>query len=100
MRSLKVFLKLKIFAKMNANTNADAGCSAIAFSAWKEITSQTDKNFILSSKTYVFEDKMTKYSSSWLIIYFGVYSSADELIRKTDLQSKFSFCCKWILGIY
>ena len=62
MRSLKVFLKLKNFAKMDANINADAGCSAIVFSASKEITSQTDKNLIiLSSKTYVSEDKMTKY---------------------------------------
>ena len=35
----------------------------------KKIISQTDKYFvILSSKTYGFEDKLTKYESVWLIL--------------------------------
>ena len=39
----------------------------------KEITSQTYWYLvILSSKTYVFEDKMTKYYSIWLVISFCV----------------------------
>ena len=39
----------------------------------KEITSQSDSYLvILSSKTYVFEDKLTKYQSNWLIICFSV----------------------------
>ena len=37
----------------------------------KEIISQADYYLIsLSSKTYVSEDKMTKYQSVWLVIYF------------------------------
>ena len=39
----------------------------------KEITSQTNKYLvILSSKPHVFEEKMTKYKSVWLIISFSV----------------------------
>ena len=39
----------------------------------KEITSQIDYYLvILSSKTHVFEDKMTKYKSSWLTVSFSV----------------------------
>ena len=37
----------------------------------KEIISQTNQYLVgLSSKTFVFEDKMTKYRSVWLIISF------------------------------
>ena len=39
----------------------------------KEITSQTDSYLvILSSKTYIFEDRLTKYKSVWLIISFSI----------------------------
>ena len=45
--------------------------------ALKEIISQTDYYLVsLSSKTYVFEDKMTKYWSVWLAISFCSPASA------------------------
>ena len=45
--------------------NTDGYGDIVEIPTQKEITSQTDLNLvILSSKTYVFEEKMTKYKSS------------------------------------
>ena len=45
----------------------------------KQVTSKTDLDLIiLSSKTYVFEDKLTKYNSICLIISFSVFSMTKQ----------------------
>ena len=45
----------------------------------KQVTSKTDLDLIiLSSKTYVFEDKLTKYNSICLIIFFSVFNMTKQ----------------------
>ena len=42
----------------------------------KKLVGLTKCLVVLSSKTYVFQDKMTRYSSVWLVVSFSVFIQA------------------------